>query len=213
MKVFYVMGYGRSGSTILDRMLGAYDDAVGCGELTNIAKSGWIDNEYCSCGSRVTTCDFWASVYEIWSRKSRSASPVEFHELIIKYESHSFFSQSVLFDRVPDDDYKCYLHDLELLYSSIKEVSGKNIVVDSSKNVARAYNLRHLSNVDVYYIHLTRDCRGVVNSMEKSFVKKVERGVAKDLGAKLWLRTVLAWSLYNYECELLKKYSSNKIFF
>lgn len=206
MNVLYVMGYGRSGSTLMDRLLGSYDDIVGCGELTNVAESGWVNNEFCSCSQRVRSCVFWSSVYDLWSEGKYSKDAKEFHNLKSKYETHKYFWKAAAgYGSLGEADYECYMHDLGLLYSSIHEVSGKKTIVDSSKNVSRAYNLSLLPTASTYFLHLVRDCRGVVYSLEKSHEKIPEKGVQQDLEPNSWARSVAAWSLYNYECEMLKK--------
>lgn len=204
--ILYVMGYGRSGSTLLDRVLGSYEGVAGCGELSNIVESGWINDEYCSCGHKVSKCKFWSDVYSLWSFGKQAKDEKEFHSLQKKYESHESFWKSVTYPNVTrSHEFECYLHDLGLLYSCIREVSGNDMIVDSSKNVARAYNLSLLPCVSVKWLHLVRDCRGVVSSLEKTFTQDLKKGVQRSIGGTHWMRTILAWSIYNYECEILKK--------
>ncbi len=84
VKVLYITGAGRSGSTILDIVLGNHPDIESTGELSNLVRNGWIGGEslkgierkrvrvpICTCGRRTDipdvedaaeACPFWSSV-------------------------------------------------------------------------------------------------------------------------------------------------------
>jgi hypothetical protein len=55
------------------------------------------------------------------------------------------------------------------LFKAMREVSGKNWLVDSSKYVSRAMVLSRTPGVDFYVIHLVRDGRGVLWSWKKVY--------------------------------------------
>ena len=78
-KIVYILGSGRSGSTILDMLLGNHEDIESFGELANIATAGWINNEYCSSGVRVNDSPFWNSV------KSRFLEKANDENAIVKF--------------------------------------------------------------------------------------------------------------------------------
>lgn len=46
-EVFYIAGYGRSGSTVLDMLLGMHPAILGMGELTHVFEY-WLGDETCS---------------------------------------------------------------------------------------------------------------------------------------------------------------------
>jgi len=62
VKVVYVCGYGRSGSTLLGRLLAADQAAVAVGEVTHVDSAAFLEHAVCSCGRRYPTCDYWAEV-------------------------------------------------------------------------------------------------------------------------------------------------------
>ena len=64
--VVYIVGYGRSGSTILDIILGQHADIFSAGELRNLTTRAWQGNEYCSCQSSLQSCPFWSEVMALW---------------------------------------------------------------------------------------------------------------------------------------------------
>ena len=62
VKLIYIGGYGRSGSTLLERILASHPNIVGCGELHNI-EDDFIQNEMCGCGQRASDCDFYRALF------------------------------------------------------------------------------------------------------------------------------------------------------
>src|SRR5437773_1697066 len=50
VRVIYIMGAGRSGSTLLDTILASHPEVVGVGELVNLHSAGWTAKEICACG-------------------------------------------------------------------------------------------------------------------------------------------------------------------
>ena len=58
VRVVYIAGYGRSGTTILDIALGQHSVVMGAGEITALTRHVWQENEYCACGARFVTASF-----------------------------------------------------------------------------------------------------------------------------------------------------------
>ena len=70
--VLFIGGLGRSGSTLLDRMLGRLDDVWSVGELVHLWERGLKENNRCGCGQPFADCQFWDRVGEVafggWDR-------------------------------------------------------------------------------------------------------------------------------------------------
>src|SRR5712691_331429 len=64
IKVAYIGGYSRSGSTLLDCMLGQLPGFFSTGELAYIWTHGLGENRLCGCGSHFMECAFWRKVGE-----------------------------------------------------------------------------------------------------------------------------------------------------
>ncbi len=60
---------------------------------------------------------------------------------------------------------------LERLYLAAADVADAPVLVDSSKHASTAFALRHLSEVDVRFVHLVRDSRGVAHSWTKEVAR------------------------------------------
>ena len=69
-KILYIVGAGRSGSTILDIALGNSPEICSSGELVRLPERGWLDDQYCACGERVNRCAFWRDVKSRWIGRS-----------------------------------------------------------------------------------------------------------------------------------------------
>src|SRR5438105_268964 len=55
-------GFGRSGSTLVERILGQLPGFCSAGEIVFLWQRGLIDGQLCGCGAPVPECDFWARV-------------------------------------------------------------------------------------------------------------------------------------------------------
>ena len=62
LKVIYISGEGRSGSTLLDRIFGTLEGVSSFNEIYELWEHGYIDNGKCSCGQDIKECSFWAEV-------------------------------------------------------------------------------------------------------------------------------------------------------
>src|SRR5712691_7528670 len=135
VRVIYIMGAGRSGSTLLDTVLASHPEVVGVGELVNLHIAGWTAQEICACGQLGTECSFWTRVREAWQRRCSDATVEGYVALQQKFEFFQWFGVKNIVRLLRQqiartDDFRSYLRQTEALYQAIAEVSGKLIVVD-----------------------------------------------------------------------------------
>ncbi|MGQ9505635.1 MAG: sulfotransferase family protein [Thermogutta sp.] len=207
--VIFVMGAGRSGSTVLDLFLGQHPMIQSAGELCNIVNSGWIGGEYCSCGERVPACAFWSDVRRVWEDLT-GAQPQEYEKLRSLVEQRKSTLWKMLWTDRPENislaekgsgKFLAYVQWTHALYRAISKVSGKPIIIDSSKNAARGLALvmmdQRMDLIDLHLIHLIRDVRGFVWSQRKSFRRDERAGVARDLAPRPVWKSILVWLLVN----------------
>src|SRR4051794_15439538 len=64
IKVLYIGGYGRSGSTLLVQLLGQIEGFHSVGEMWNIWQQCFTENQLCGCGKPFHECPFWSAVVE-----------------------------------------------------------------------------------------------------------------------------------------------------
>src|SRR5205085_9431203 len=64
VRVLYVAGTGRSGSTLLARILGRADSVFAAGELRYVWQRGLLEDRVCGCGEPFSRCPFWSEVVD-----------------------------------------------------------------------------------------------------------------------------------------------------
>ena len=164
--VLYIAGVGRSGSTLLDTLLGQLDGFVSVGELRNLWLRGLTDGWPCGCGAPVRECPFWSAVLEAAFGSAGSVSVEAMREL----QAHTVRTRHLpalwwSTAHGPSDSVKRYGEVLSRLYHGIAEVSGARVVVDSSKHPSDALVASTLKGLELYVLHLVRDPRGVAFSV------------------------------------------------
>lgn len=164
LKMLYIMGTARSGSTILEILLARGRHCVGVGELSAIVQDGFIENKPCSCGSTFYQCDFWSQIVR---RLALSNERIEEWACVQrKIDWHTGFFRQML-GLVSKCDWEQYQALNVQLLQAIHDVSGAAVIVDSSKYAGRALALGRLSEVDLSVICLTRSPEGLMNSFRK----------------------------------------------
>jgi hypothetical protein len=203
-RVVSIIGSGRSGSTVLDIVLGNHPRIEGVGALSKLPRSGWVpdDDRRCSCGSPIHACPYWVGVYERWIDAVGDDGLTRYIDLQARYEhSSKRWPRLLLEERSPSPAFLAYAHMTAALYASIRDVSGKPVILDSSKKPIRTYALLATGIIDVRVLHLVRDGRGVVWSRLKSLPRDVEAGVPASRPPTPPWRTTLHWTQANIESE------------
>jgi hypothetical protein len=197
LKVLFVGGYGRSGSTLLDRVLGEVDGFCSVGELRHVFVEGYAENRRCGCGERFRECGFWRAVSE------RAIGPMEAVDVeamlaLKRRVDHWWLAPQLGFGFGGPRrraDVQSYHSLLRSLYGAIREVSGARVIVDSSKDVSHGYALRGLGEpVRPYVLHLVRDSRAVAHSWQR---RVHNPGNGGEMNRYSLLRTAAEWTAIN----------------
>lgn len=198
LKIIYICGSGRSGSTLLDIILSNQEDSVGVGELNYLHRFIKSEGELCACGSVFSKCSFWPHVLKKWQEVSHQENPLEaLKEKQNIFERFKTMPIGMFHSLFKTKTYKEYLFLGETLYQAIAEQSGKNILIDSSKNPLRALHLTGLKKSSFHILHLIRDGRGVAYSLSKAYEKDIKKGIQTSLKAKPVWRTAAFWVVTN----------------
>jgi hypothetical protein len=170
VKVLSIIGAHRSGSTVLDRVLGLLDGFLCTGELRFFFLRS-AGTGYCGCGKLLRDCDFWSKIHDtVMVNGGVRLDPVQ----IRAWQEDELRSRSIwrILRRHPRStaDWPAlagYIDAFGRLYRAIAEVSGARVIVDSSKVPKHAAVLESIPGITPYYIHLVRDPRGVAYSWER----------------------------------------------
>lgn len=170
--VLYIGGSGRSGSTLLERLLGQVPGVVTIGELVHLAERSLIGDERCGCGEPFSACPFWTEVGEKafgswdavdgadWAHRQRQVDRN-------RYLPQLAWPRSPEFRRRLDE----HTERLARVYEAVAVVSGATVLVDSSKHASTAFVLRHVPGIDLRVVHLVRDSRAVSHSWTRQVVR------------------------------------------
>jgi hypothetical protein len=194
LRVVYVAGYGHSGSTLLNILLGQVPRVMGAGELFRLAGAAWPKGEFCSCGRTLPTCPVWSEVVHLWSQGVGGDAISSYRRLQQACEG---WPAPVAGREVWAD----YARHTTGLFMAIREVTGRSIVIDSSKLPGRARALARVPGIDLRLVHLVRDGRGVAWSMRRRLARDPQAGVQAAKRARSVLRTGLLWMSTNLAVE------------
>ncbi len=160
LTVLYIGGVGRSGSTLLDRLLGAAPDAVSVGELIYLWRNFLRLQRLCGCGEPGMECPFWASVLGRAFPEGPPA-PERMEPLIRRVTSAGPLARKLLHvgPGRGGDELAELRGAFAALYRAIAAESGRSVIIDSGKHVRLAMMLNGIPGVGFRLVHLIRDPR------------------------------------------------------
>ena len=165
IKVLYIAGTGRNGSTLLERILGQIDVFFSVGEIHNIWERGVIQDQLCGCGARHSHCDLWKKIHQNAYGQINTEKAKKWYDIQRKSTKlRRVFSHIANHNRKSDIDLNEYLNTLDKLYCSVALSTNCEVIVDSSKSPMYLALLRLLPSLDVYTLHVVRDPRAVTYS-------------------------------------------------
>ncbi len=181
IEVCFIGGFGRSGSTLLERVLAELPSVCSLGEVRHLWYRGVADNELCGCGRRFHDCEFWTAVGERafggWDavdvgavrRLSRLVDRMRHIPVALATGRLGAYHAAA----------REYADYFARVYQAAGEVSGASVVVDSSKNASTACALRTHDSIDLRVLHVVRDSRGVAHSWTKQ-IPRPEADTSSD---------------------------------
>jgi hypothetical protein len=180
--VAYVAGCGRSGSTLLDRILGQLPGVTAVGEFARLFQPGILDTHMCGCGEPVRTCPYWRAVAE---QAVGGFGSADFAEMVAlrTHVSRTRHIPLTLAGRAAAPfrkDLNEYAALIDRWYTAINSVAGGRTVVDSSKELGHAYAIRQQLGSRLVLLHLVRVPQGVAYSWTKQ-VEKPQAGPGRAM--------------------------------
>jgi UDP-N-acetylglucosamine transferase subunit ALG13 len=198
-RVAYLGGFGRSGSTLLERLLAEVPGVSAAGEVVHLWERGLRDDERCGCGLRFSDCEHWRKVGEL-AFGGWSSLDVE-HVLELKKRvdrtRHVPRLAAPAFGERHARDLAEYADLYRRVYRAVAEVSGCEVVVDASKHASLAFVLSSAADIDLRVLHVVRDSRGVAHSWAKQ-VRRTEVVDAETFMPRYSpLRSAALWTAHN----------------
>ncbi len=197
-KVLYILGTTRSGSTILERVLGAVPGAFAAGEVHWMWR-GMQAGFVCGCGQPVQSCEVWAPILA----RAAAGGRLDPDDVIEMQREARFARTGRLLRRrswrpTGRERLDRYVDVLARLHAAIGAETGAALVIDSSKSPAVAAILANLPQIDLWLVHLVRDPRAFAYSWRRGKPRDDAPGGGYQPGA---IRCAVRWVVTNHWCE------------
>jgi hypothetical protein len=169
-KVLFIIGKGRSGSTLLDVALGALDGYFASGELHFIWDRGVLENRRCGCGRPILECPLWSEALAATARETGfdTATMAQWHDEIYRWPRIPRMLRIRPDDLTDWPILEGYARISASLYRAVQTATGARVIVDSSKWPAGPGPLGLIPGIDPYVVHLVRDPRAVAHSWQRT---------------------------------------------
>jgi hypothetical protein len=200
-RIIYIIGAGRSGTTLLDIILGNAPNIFSVGELNRFTKRNGIPHD-----ARDENADiFWRQINKTLEVKG-CHHPGWYYKFSKKFEYHNSFLHTI--SQPNNADYKIYADYQQSLFDALHNKAtsdyNKNILLDSSKYPLRAFFLSKIFGQSISFIYIKRNPFSTIESFQK---KDVEQPSKSRIAANIYLLGVNSLARY-----ILKKLRhTNKI--
>jgi hypothetical protein len=197
LKVLYVAGWGRSGTTILDNIIGSYESVFSVGELYYLWRRGLSQGRRCGCGERLTICPLWRDVVRVayHGQPPETRRTTEIQRQVIRVRDTRRLWRAPL-----RGDAAAYRDEIARLYHAIAEVTGAQLIVDSSKTPPGAAVLATVPDVEAYLLHMVRDPRAVAYSWTRPKIQP-DRAVPRQMTGHSPAASSMSWVTWNLLTE------------
>lgn len=204
----FIVGARRSGSTLLDLLLNNNTQIKSLGEIHRLTQYARSNTELCTCGKPVMECPFWLEV----QAEALNVLGVDKGEPLLKTKEVMLDLQKfnlvanmleqatlllgwrwlhkLMMRLTAKSHYEAVMNSL-FWYDIVRRVTGRPIIVDSSKS-RRRFKALYLADSEAFrVIYMVRDGRAVAASWMRRL------GMSMEEGANEWLIDVQrsTWSL------------------
>jgi hypothetical protein len=167
LKVIFVAGWLRSGSTLLTKLLDQVPGFLSLGELYFLWDQGLVQNRLCGCSLAFHDCPFWSRIARPLLDSDRQEIEAivnarnglrsrHFWRLMVPGGRHWLRARA-----------ERYSHALETFYRTLPERDDARVVVDASKFSSHGFALAQAQGIDLTVVHLVRDPRAVAFSWSR----------------------------------------------
>jgi hypothetical protein len=204
-RVLYICGWGRSGTTVVDRVLGQVPGFFSVGELRSL----WDADpavQRCGCGETVITCPLWGPLLSSMASTSgfTTRTVQSMRDEVARSRNLLGLRWAASHPRSPSSHRVASYGDvLESIYRAVLAFTGSGIVVDSSKHPADALLLAGRPHVDVTVLHLVRDPRGVAYSWSRRHAGGAPTAPADRPPRRSAISSSAWWTAWNGATEAL----------
>ena len=196
MKVLYVAGFGRSGSTILDNLLNQVEGFFSTGELCYMWDHHLAEEGLCGCGQTLKECEVWGKVLasdNVGRIRVREMALLEKRGVRTRHLPLALAprGRDILASRLDE-----YVRNLGKLYRAVESNTGARVIVDSSKSPMYGRVLGTVPEIDLYVVHLVRDPRAAAYSWLRKKLQP-DRGEGGYMDRPSPVKSSVMWTVWN----------------
>lgn len=199
VRVLYIAGAGRSGSTLLECILNELPGVCAAGEVTHIWDRAFRQNQLCGCGRPFRECGFWRDVRRaaFGNEHVDHAAALALRASLCRLHNVPRFLVPALRGRRFAARLAHYGDLLRRLYRGISSVSGADVVIDSSKYPAEAFLLGAVEGIDLAVVHMVRHSNAVAYAWQKWKVRPDVHWTTAYMARYPFLKTAVGWNVFN----------------
>ncbi len=168
MKIIYIAGDGRSGSTLLDAILSNANNTISIGESYRFWRRFYEADTLCGCNNKIQECSLWNNVDKVLQNQIKNYNSTDVWQRI------QFLLKFKHVKRIPEiissPDWDNFKKIVKLFYLTIEKETNKKVIIDSSKSLGWLYLLLSMNFCEIKIIHLERDLPSVANSWKKDIL-------------------------------------------
>ncbi len=209
IKIIYIAGDGRSGSTLLDAILSNIKDSISVGECHRFWVRFYEKETLCGCRKKIEDCELWSQIDTQLKIKFSEYNQDVFKQQVKEIQYYKNFKR--IPKLIKSKKWQLFSEVVKTFYGLIASITGKDIIIDSSKSMSWAYLLYHLDFCDFRVIHLERNLVAVANSWKKDVILPEYHSKRVMMPKKTNILILKSWFKIKILARFLRK-SSNYLY-
>ncbi|MFK7946482.1 MAG: sulfotransferase [Saprospiraceae bacterium] len=204
-KIIYILGVERSGSTLLNIILGNDDHIASFGELQYFPEAV-LKNHMAYQDVNIKESIFWSNIINEFEVKFGTDIFLEYQNLRIKYERWRSIPMLLLHKLLKKKTLFSYWEYNDFLIDQLQKRTNKEYVCDSSKNYPRYLALLLSNQYKFYPILIIRSVYGYVWSKKKHSINNGNSDKKQNL-----FKSIIFWNSDNLLFLIIRLFNIKKI--
>src|SRR5699024_1798298 len=196
--VLYLVGWQRSGTTVIGNVLGSTPGASHIGELAYVFKDEHPAAGECGCGALLKCCSVWTQILEELGIDWMERSEIDNARLRAARMRHipKMMRAWKKTGAAPE-----YSQLLSRLYPAVLKHTNSGVVIDSSKTPAEGLAAAMAPGANVKFLHVVRDPRGCAYSTAVRYKKHGGSLAGERMKSKSASLSSIRWTQINFLTE------------